>query len=146
MGLLSFFSKLFSARSKWNGTPEMFLAMVIFMQKKNNPAYSEHEVLQWGEVLQKVMKVNLSPYKDFRDLLERGTPDFAMMEQVEDKVSEMQQRIKLKKAIYGENTDLGDDDIMTSDAESAVSARKFINDLSEHIEFQEDEQRKFDDI
>src|SRR5690606_39941243 len=69
---------------------------------------------------------------------------FAMMEQVEDKMSEMQERIELKKAIYGENANLGDDDIMTSDAESAVSARKFVKDLSEHIEFPEDEQRKLD--
>ncbi|MGJ1264825.1 hypothetical protein [Sphingobacterium spiritivorum] len=43
MGLLSFFSKLFGARRKWNGTPEMFLAMVMFMQKKNNPEYVKHE-------------------------------------------------------------------------------------------------------
>ncbi|MGO1650064.1 MAG: hypothetical protein ACTHXT_12005 [Sphingobacterium sp.] len=146
MGLLSFFSKLFRAKRKWNETLEMFLAMVMFMQSKNNPVYSKHEVLQWGEVLQKVIMVNLSPYKDFRDLLERGTPDYSVIEKLEDKMSEIQQRIELKRAIYGENADLGDDDIMTSGSESAVSARKFVKDLSKHIQFSEDEQRKIDDI
>ncbi|SJN23114.1 hypothetical protein FM107_03735 [Sphingobacterium sp. JB170] len=118
----------------------------MFMQKKNNPDYAEHEVLQWGEVLQKVVKVSLSPYKDFSDLLERGTPDFSVVEQLEEKVTEMHQRIDLRKAIYGENVDLGDDNIMTSNSDGAVFARKFVKDLSEHIQFPEDEQRKLDDI
>ncbi|MGJ1265347.1 hypothetical protein [Sphingobacterium spiritivorum] len=146
MRLLSFFSKLFGSKRTWSGTPEMFLAMVMFMQKKNNPEYAKHEVLQWGEVLQKVIKVSLSPYKDFSDLLERGTPDFSVVEKLEEKVTEIHQRVELKKAIYGENADLGDDDIMKSDSEGAVFARKFVKDLSEHIQFPEDEQRKLDDI
>ncbi|HLT33534.1 MAG TPA: hypothetical protein VKZ98_07080 [Aquaticitalea sp.] len=142
MGILSSFNKLFNTKRAWNGTPEMFLAMAMFMQKKNNPNYSKHEVLQWGELLQKVIKVSLSPFKDFADLVDRGEPDFSVVQQIEDKVSEMRQRIELKKAIYGENADLGDDDIMTSNSDGAVFARKFVDDLSQHIQFSEEENRK----
>lgn len=146
MGILSFFSKLFGARRTWNGTPEMFLAMVLYMQKKNNPVYSQQEVLQWGDVLQKVIKVKLAPFADFSDLLKWGVPDFSIVDQLEGKVSEMHQRIELKKAIYGDNVDLGDDDVMKSNAEGAVFARKFIKDLSEHVQFADKEQRKIDEM
>ncbi|OKS88718.1 hypothetical protein RG47T_4196 [Mucilaginibacter polytrichastri] len=37
-------------------------------------------MLQWGEVMQKVIKVNLSPYQDFADLLQNGKPDFSMVD------------------------------------------------------------------
>ncbi|QEM07088.1 hypothetical protein DIU31_027610 [Mucilaginibacter rubeus] len=65
MGLLSFFLKLFKFKPGWNGTPEMFLAMVMEMQSTNNKEFSVREVLQWGEVMQKVIEVNLSPFNDF---------------------------------------------------------------------------------
>jgi hypothetical protein len=140
MGILSFFSKLFGAKRTWNGSPEKFLAMVLFMKKKNNPVYSEQEVLQWGEILQKVIQVNLSPYVDFEDLLLRGVPDRSVVDELEGKISEIHQRIELKKAIYGDDADLGDDDVMTSSSESAVAARNFIGDLSKYIQFPDDEQ------
>lgn len=143
MGLASFLSNMFMGKSSsWNGTPETFLAFVLFFQKKNNPTYSEREVLQWGDVLQKIIKVKLSPYKDFKDLLERGEPDFSMIKPIEDKIAELHQRIELKKAIYGDDVDLGDDDIMTSDSESAVRARNMVEDLSKYVQFSEKKEGK----
>jgi hypothetical protein len=53
----------------------MFLAMVMEMQSRNNKEFSVREVLQWGEVMQKVIKVNLAPYKDFADLVQNGEPE-----------------------------------------------------------------------
>jgi hypothetical protein len=79
MGLVTFFLKLFKLKPRWNGTPEMFLAMVMEMQSRNNKEYSIREVLQWGEVMQKVITVNLSPYKDFADLMIKTKPDFSMV-------------------------------------------------------------------
>lgn len=146
MGLISFLSRIFGIRLEFNGTPEMFLAMVIYMQKKNNPNYSEREVLQWAAVLQKIVKVNLSPYKDFTDLLEHGTPDFSMMHIVDGKIKEHNQRVELKKAIYGPDAELGDDDSMTSKSEDAVAARKFVKDLSKYVKFSDEDQRKLDDL
>jgi hypothetical protein len=48
MGLLSFLLKAFKFKPAWRRTPEMFLAMVMNMQSRNNPAFSINEVLQWG--------------------------------------------------------------------------------------------------
>ena len=114
MGLFSFFQKLFKFKPGWNGTPEMFLAMVMEMQSQNNKEFSVREVLQWGEVMQKVIKVNLAPYKDFADLVQNGEPDFTMVEKLRGKMDEVNQRRDLKKAIYGEGVDLGDDDVLKS--------------------------------
>jgi len=121
------------------------LAMVQYMAKKNNPDYSMEELLQWGEVMQKVMKVNLQPYHDFKDLAENGIPDDSMVEKVDGKVKEMEQRRDLKQAIYGPNADLGDDDVMNSDDPGAVFARNMVKDLSEHVKFSDDEQSKLDE-
>lgn len=117
----------------------MFLAMAMDMQARNNPVYSVQEVMQWGEVLQKVINVKLSPYKDFSDLLQRGTPDYSMVKKVNGKLDELHQRQELKKAIYGDKANLGDDDIMTSNSEGAVFARKMIKDLSNYVDFPEDQ-------
>lgn len=147
MGLASFFSNILSGRSSgWGGTPEMFLAMVLHFQKKNNPQYSEREVLQWADVLQKLIKVKLSPYKDFEDLLKRGEPDYSIIEEIENQVAERHQRIELKKAIYGENVDLGDDDIMNSDSDGAIFARNFVKKMSKYVQFSDDDQKRVDDI
>jgi hypothetical protein len=81
-GILSFISKLLGLGRRWNGTPEQYLAMVQYMAKKNNPNYDLKEFLQWGEVMQKVMKVNLAPYLDFRDFLDRGTPDYSVVQKI----------------------------------------------------------------
>jgi hypothetical protein len=146
MGFLSFISKLLGLGRQWNGTPEQYLAMVQYMAKKNNPDYTAQELLQWGEVMQKVMKVNLHPYQDFRDLAENGTPDYSMVEKVDDKVKELEQRRDLKQAIYGQNADLGNDDVMKSKEEGAVFARKMVKDLSQHVRFSDEEQQKLDEL
>ncbi|WP_431199625.1 hypothetical protein ACQ86K_01155 [Mucilaginibacter sp. P19] len=52
----------------------------------------------------------------------------------------------MKKAIYGEHTDLGEDDIMTSTAEGAVFARKMVKDLSKYVDFPEDEKKNLDKL
>lgn len=146
MGLGSFFLKLFKFKPGWNGTPEMYLAFIMEMQAKNNKDFVVEEVLQWGEVMQKVIKVNLAPYQNFAELLQKGKPDFTMVEKMRGKVSEINQRIELKKAIYGESADLGEDDVMRNDSESAVFARNFVKDLSKHVQFSEEEQKKIDQI
>jgi hypothetical protein len=87
MGFLSFISRLLGLGRRWNGSPEQYLAMVQYMAKKNNPNYNLQEFLQWGEVMQKVMKVNLTPYKNFRELLKKGTPDYSMVEKLDGKLS-----------------------------------------------------------
>jgi hypothetical protein len=146
MGFLSFISKLLGLGRQWNGTPEQYLAMVQYMAKKNNLDYTAQELLQWGEVMQKVMKVNLHPYQDFRDLAKNGTPDYSMVEKVDDKVKELEQRRDLKQAIYGKNADLGNDDVMKSEEEGAVFARKMVKDLSQHVRFSDEEQQKLDEL
>jgi hypothetical protein len=146
MGLLSFIGKLLGFGRRFSGTPEQYLAMVQYMAKKNNPEYSKEELLQWGEVMQKVMKVNLQPYLDFKDLVENGTPDYSMVEKVDGNVKEIEQRRDLKQAIYGPNADLGDDDVMKSNDPGAVFARNMVKDLSEHVRFSEEEQRKLDEL
>jgi hypothetical protein len=92
MGLLSFLIKLFKFKPGWNGTPEMFLAMVMEMQSRNNKVFSVREVLQWGEVMQKVIKVNLAPFNDFTDLVKHGRPDFTMVEKLRGKMDELNNR------------------------------------------------------
>ncbi|GAA3990356.1 hypothetical protein [Mucilaginibacter dorajii] len=146
MGFLSFISKLLGQGRRFSGTPEQYLAMVQYMAGKNNPEYSMEELLQWGEVMQKVMKVNLQPYRDFKDLTKNGIPDHSMIEKADSKVKEMEQRRDLKRAIYGPDADLGKDDVMKSDDPGAVFARKMVKDLSQHVRFSEDEQRKLDEL
>lgn len=120
----------------------MFLAMALDMQARNNKDFSVHEVLQWGEVLQKVIKVNLAPYKDFPDLMQHGKPDYTMVKKMDEKLSALQQRKELKTAIYGEHVNLGDDDVMNSNDSSAVFARKMVKDLSQYVDFPEEEREK----
>jgi len=146
MGFLSFISRWLGLSRRWNGSPEQYLAMVQYMAKKNNPNYNLQEFLQWGEVMQKVMRVNLKPYKNFRELLEKGDPDYSMVEKLDEKLSELNQRRDLKKAIYGPNADLGDDDVMNSQSEGAVFARNMVKDLSEHVRFSDDDQKIIDDM
>lgn len=146
MGFLSFISKLLGFGRRFSGTPEQYLAMVQYMAKKNNPDYSKEELLQWGEVMQKVMKVNLDPFRDFTELVENGIPDESMVEKVEDKVKEIHHRRDLKQAIYGVNADLGDDDIMKSNDPGAVFARKMVKDLTQHVQFPDEEQKNLDNL
>jgi hypothetical protein len=146
MGFLSFTSKLLGLGRRFSGTPEQYLAMVQYMAKKNNPKYSREELLQWGEVMQKVMKVNLHPYRDFKDLSENGILDDSMVEKVDQKAKEINQRKDLKQAIYGPNADLGDDDVMKSNDPGAVFARNMVKDLSEHVQFSDEEQKKLDEL
>lgn len=144
MGFLSFISRLLGLGRRFSGTPEQYLAMVQYMAKKNNPEYSMEELLQWGDVMQKVMKVNLQPYQDFKDLAENGIPDDSMVEKVDGKLNEIEQRRDLKQAIYGPNADLGDDDVMKSKDPGAVFARNMVKDLSEHLKFSDEEQKKLE--
>ena len=146
MGLLNFFAKLLGLGRRFNGTPEQFLAMAHYIAAKNDSNYTRQELLQWGETFQKVMEVKLAPYQDFKDLMERGIPDDSLMQKVDAKYNELHQRQELKKAIYGENTDLGEDDIMTSQDEGAVFARRMVKDLSRHVDFPEEERRKLDEL
>jgi hypothetical protein len=146
MGFLSFISGLLGLGRRWNGSPEQYLAMVQYMARKNNPKYNLQEFLQWGEVMQKVMKVNLSPYKDFRELLEKGTPDYSMVKKLDGKLSELNQRRELKRAIYGPDADLGDDDVMNSQSEGAIFARDFVKDFSQHVRFSDEDQKKIDEM
>ncbi len=139
MGNLSFISRLLGLGRRWNGTPEQYLAMVQYMVKKNNPDYDLKEFLQWGEVMQKVMKVNLTPFLDFRDLLDRGTPDYSVVQKINGKLTELEQRRELKQAIYGKNVDLGEDDVMKSPSEGAVFAREMVKDLSHHVRFSDED-------
>jgi hypothetical protein len=146
MGFLSFILKLTGFGPRWNGTPEQYLAMVQYMAHKNNPQYDAKELLQWGEVMQKVMKVNLKPFHDFRDLAVNGTPDYSMVERLDSKMKDLQQRRDLKQAIYGPDADLGKDDVMKSNDLGAVFARKMTKDFSQHVQFSEEEQRKLDEL
>jgi hypothetical protein len=146
MGFLAFLSRLLGFGRRWNGSPEQYLAMVQYMAHKNNANYTLQEFLQWGEVMQKVMKVNLAPYKDFSELLEKGTPDYSMVSKLDGKMAELNQRRELKQAIYGPNADLGDDDVMNSQSEGAVFARNMVKDLSLHVRFSDEDQKKIDDI
>ncbi|MEO3405509.1 hypothetical protein AAFN85_16480 [Mucilaginibacter sp. CAU 1740] len=146
MGFLTFLGKLFGLGRRFNGTPEQYLAMVRYIAEKNNSNYTKEEMLQWGETFQKVMKVNLGKYRDFRDLAEHGIPDTSMIKTVDDKVKEMGQRRDLMQAIYGPNADLRDDDVMKSDEAGAVFARNMVKDISQHVQFSKEEQQKLDDL
>lgn len=146
MGFLPFIGNLLGLGRRWRGTPEQYLAMVGYMAKKNNPEYSNEELLQWGEVMQKVMKVNLKPYHDFGDFAEKATPDYTMVQKVDGKVKELENRRDLKQAIYGPNVDLGDDDMMKSNDPGAIFARNMVKDLSGHVKFSEEEQKKLDEL
>lgn len=139
MSFLSFIMRAFRLRPSWNGTPEMFLALVLDMQHRNNPVYSINEVLQWGEVMQKVISVKLAPFKNFSDLLQNGIPDYTLVKKMGTKIDELKYRQELKKAIYGNQVDLGDDNIMTSNSEGAVFARKMVKDLSKYVDFSHEE-------
>lgn len=146
MSFLSFIMRAFKLRPSWNGTPEMFLALVLDMQHRNNPVYSLTEVLQWGEVMQKIINVKLAPFKNFPDLVQNGTPDYTLVKKMGNKLDELKNRQQLKKAIYGEHADLGDDDIMTSNTDSAVFARKMVKDLSKYVDFPEDQHDQLDKL
>lgn len=146
MGLLSFVSRILGLGRRWNGTPEQYLAMVQYMARKNNPNYTLKEFLQWGEVMQKVMKVNLTPYQNFRDLLENGTADYSMVGKLDEKINELNHRKELKQAIYGANADVGDDDVMKSQSQGAIFARDLVKDLSKHVRFSDEDQRKIDEL
>jgi hypothetical protein len=61
-------------------------------------------------------------------------------------VKELEQRRDLKQAIYGQNADLGNDDVMKSKEEGAVFARKMVKDLSQHVRFSDEEQQKLDEL
>ena len=137
MGLKSFVRSLFGRKSprSWNESPESFLAFVLYLQQKNSGFYDELELLQWGTVMMKVMNVKLAPYKDFGDLLKRGTPDYSLVEKMSEQLHAINKRIELKKAIYGKDVDLGDDDIMTSNTKESIAAREFVEDLSKYVQF-----------
>jgi hypothetical protein len=96
--------------------------------------------------MQKVIKVNLSPYKDFADLMQNGEPDFTLVEKMKGRIGEINQRRDLKKAIYGEGVDLGDDDVMKSESEGAVFARNMVKDLSKHVRFSDEEQKTIEEL
>jgi hypothetical protein len=146
MGVVQFLRKLFKFKPRFNGTPEMFLAMVMEMQLTNNKEFSLRELLQWGEVMQQVIKVDLAPYKDFPDLVQNGKPDLSAVEKLRVKIAELNHRRELKQAIYGPDVDLGDDDVMTSNSEGAVITRKIIKDLSRHVKFRDEDQDIIDQL
>lgn len=52
----------------------------------------------------------------------------------------------VKKAIYVENVNLGDDDVMKSNGEGAVFDRRFVKDMSKYVQFPEEEQKKTEEI
>jgi len=146
MGFLSFIGKLLGLGRRFQGSPEQFLAMVEFMAYKNNPNFTPTELLQWGDVMQKMMKTDLHPFKNFGDLVANGKADYTLVQKVEGKLQEHQQRKDLKQAIYGEQVDLGDDDVMKSNSESAVFARQFVKDMSKHVNFSEEDQKIVDGL
>ena len=146
MGLLSFLSRILGLGRRFYGSPEQYLAMVQYMAFKNNPDFTATELLQWGDVMQKIMKVKLDPYKDFRDLAINGKADYSQIERVDEKLKELQQRKDLKQAIYGDRADLGEDDVLKSDSESAVFARKFVKDMAQHVRFSDEDQRQIDNF
>jgi len=146
MGLVSLLSRIFKFNPKWNGTPEMFLAVVMEMQSRNNKEYSLRELLQWGEIIQKIIRVDLSPYRDFADLVARGAPDHSVVEKLRAGEKEVHHRRELKQAIYGPDADLGDDDVLKSGSPGAIFARKMVKNMAEHVHFSDEEQRKIDEF
>lgn len=144
MGLLSFFKTIFKRQKSqsWNRSPEQFLAMVIYLQTYGGKSYSIEEVLKLGDIMMKVMQVDLFPYKDFADLVANGIPDYEAVNTVKSKMTEVQGRIELKKAIYGEDVDLGDDDVMKSNSPDAIASRNMVDELSKFIKFQEEDKSR----
>jgi len=140
MGLLSLFKNIFKRQKSqsWDRTPEEFLAMVIYLQTYGGKPYSDDEVLKLGNIMMQVMDVRLFPYKDFADLLATGVPDYNAVNVVKSKMKDLQSRIELKKAIYGDDVDLGDDDVMNSNTADAIASRKMVDELSKFIKFQQD--------
>lgn len=141
-----FLTNLFNTRPRFTGTPEAFLAMVVEMQRLNSNTYSEKEVQQFGDVMMKVYKVNLSPYRDFADLLKNGKPDEYVLKKVRDGMEATNKRIELKKALYGQDVDLKEDDIMRRTDASSIFARKVIKNMSKYVRFHEDDQKTIDDL
>jgi hypothetical protein len=146
MGLATLLSRLFTFRPKWQGSPEMFLAVVMEMMSRSDPDYSQSELLQLGGLMQKLIKIDLRPYRDFADLAERGRPDHSIVEKLKKSEREVHQRRDLKQAIYGPDADLGDDDVLKSNSEGAVFARKMVKNMAQYMQFPEEEQRKIDEF
>lgn len=144
MGLLSFFKNIFKRQKSqsWNRSPEEFLAMVIYLQTYGGKPYSDDEVLKLGNIMMKVMQVKLFPYKDFADLLNNGVPDYGAVNTVKSKMAEVRSRIEIKKAIYGDNVNLGDDDVMKSNSADAIASRKMVEELSQFIKFRQDNENE----
>lgn len=144
MGLLSFFKNIFKRQKSqsWNRSPEQFLAMVIYLQTYGGKPYSIEEVLKLGDIMMKVMQVDLFQYKDFAHLVANGIPDYEAVNVVKSKMTEVQARIELKKAIYGEDVDLGDDDVMKSNSPDAIASRNMVDELSKFIKFQEEDKSR----
>lgn len=137
---LGFLKRIFSFKPKFNGSPETFLAMMLEMEKEGKGEGPESaSAAQLAEVFMKVMKVNLHPYKDFADLEENGVPDSSIMDKIRPKVEENKQRMELKKAIYGKDADLGEDDPRYGNSDGAKFTRDLTNELSKHIRFKEEE-------
>lgn len=113
--------------------------MIMELQTMNNDVYSVGEVLQLGEIMQKVINVELSPYQDFSDLLARAVPDFTQVKSMREQLEKHRGRVDLKKAIYGKRADLGDDDIMKSASADAKLARKLVDDLGRYIDFKSED-------
>lgn len=137
---MGIFTRFFSKKPRWNGSPEMYLAMIMELQSMNNNIFSIQEVVQLGEIMQNVINIKLSPYQDFSDLLARGTPDFTQIKLIREQLKEHHARVDLKKAIYGNRADLGDDDIMKSESADAKFARKFVDDLGRYVEFKKEDE------
>ena len=137
---LEFLKRIFSFQPKFKGTPESFLAMMLEMEKEGKAEGPESaSAAQLAEVFMKVMKVNLHPYKDFADLEENGVPDSSIMDKIRPKIEENKQRMELKKAIYGKDADLGEDDPRYGNSKSAKFTRDLTEELSKHIKFKDDQ-------
>jgi hypothetical protein len=135
-----FLKRLFAFKPKYKGTPETFLAMMLEMEREGKAEGSDSaSAAQLAEVFIKVMKINLHPYKDFADLEKNGVPDFSIMEKMRPKIEENKQRMELKKAIYGKDTDLGEDDPTYGNSHGAKFTRNLTNELGKHIKFKEEE-------
>ena len=71
-----------------------------------------------------MIKVDLASFKDFLDLMQNGNPDFSMVEKLRAKLDEINHRVELKQAIYGDNANLGHNPVITNNEVGAVFARK----------------------
>ncbi|WP_428330366.1 hypothetical protein [Mucilaginibacter sp.] len=130
---------IFSRKRTWNGSPEMFLAMMLEMEAKGreNDA-SSASAEQLAGVMMKICNINLYPYKDFSDLQNNGTPDYSLIEKVRPKLNDQLQRMELKKAIYGNNADLGEDDPLAGNSDAAKFTRSFIEDFQQYVELKDE--------